>query len=113
MRCGNGPGFDQLHMFYLDMRAHLQLCMSTTLGRKFALNWADMSIEYKHEIIAVKRDTLDTVELPPPAKKQKAMAKEVATKEVPKEKTAGTNSKAAADHSNSWTKHGKGEKGSK
>ncbi|KAG8740846.1 hypothetical protein FRC10_003841 [Ceratobasidium sp. 414] len=42
---------------------------------------------------------LDTVEPPPPAKKQKAMAKEVATKEVPKGETAGANSEAAADPS--------------
>ncbi|KAG8737146.1 hypothetical protein FRC10_008501 [Ceratobasidium sp. 414] len=45
-----------------------------------------------------KCDTLDTVEQPPPAKKQKT-----ATKGPPKEKAAGANPKAVANRSDSWS----------
>ncbi|KAG8731571.1 hypothetical protein FRC10_001649 [Ceratobasidium sp. 414] len=52
LRCGDGQGFDQLHEFYLNMESQLRLCMNSTLGRKFAIDWADVSIGDKHEIIS-------------------------------------------------------------
>ncbi|KAG9082615.1 hypothetical protein FRC06_004921, partial [Ceratobasidium sp. 370] len=55
MRCGNGPGFDRTHEFYLDLRNQLRLCTRATLGLCYNHDWASVSIENKHEIISATK----------------------------------------------------------
>ncbi|KAG9080861.1 hypothetical protein FRC06_006060 [Ceratobasidium sp. 370] len=53
--CGNGPKFDKPHDFYLNMRSQLRLCVSAMLGHECAVNWAEVSIEDKHNIISATK----------------------------------------------------------
>ncbi|KAG8686237.1 hypothetical protein FRC08_012667 [Ceratobasidium sp. 394] len=58
MHCGDGPGFDRTHEFYLDLRNQLRLCTRATLGLGYNHNWASVSIENKHEIISATKHEL-------------------------------------------------------